>query len=36
MKISELKWFAMLWLAGVLVLFLIAGAFRLMVQFAYR
>lgn len=36
MKISELKWFILLWLAGVLILFMIAGAFRLMVQFAYQ
>ncbi|MDQ8952172.1 DUF2474 domain-containing protein [Acinetobacter rudis] len=36
MKKSELKWFTFLWLAGVLVLFVIAGAFRLMVQLAYQ
>jgi hypothetical protein len=35
MKISELKWFVGLWLAGFLSLAVIAGLFRLLLQLAY-
>ena len=35
MKLNQLGWFIVLWLAGFLTLVLIAGIFRLLIQWAY-
>ena len=35
MKLNQLGWFIVLWLAGFITLVLIAGLFRLLIQWAY-
>lgn len=36
LQLSKTQWFIVLWLGGFLALAVVAGAFRLMVQLAYR
>lgn len=35
MKLNQAGWFVVLWLGGFFTLLLIAGAFRLLIQWAY-
>ncbi|SPL70646.1 DUF2474 family protein [Acinetobacter stercoris] len=36
MKLSQTGWFIVLWLGGFFALAIIAGLFRLFIQFAYQ
>nr|WP_193925009.1 DUF2474 family protein [Acinetobacter wuhouensis] len=35
LKLSQTQWFIILWLGGFLTLAVIAGFFRMLIQFAY-
>lgn len=36
MKLNQVGWFIVLWLGGVLSLAIVAGFFRLLIQWAYE